>query len=195
MGESVVENLDPRLGSTIWADWTNQASNRPLIVSQIRQLVPVQEMLPFQRVIRTRGFDQPFSVNEKVTFRAEIPQDEAWRILAITILHSNTAAVQWVVEVLAQNQINFIHEVVHIVADPNQRTPLYPSSPGPTSDSRSQTRTGPPLELFPGDKLDIRSLTPSAAGGGQADLSVRYELIPLPLAEEIDTFFTGSASV
>lgn len=194
MGESVLENFDPRLGSTNWADWTNQASNRPLIVGQFQQLLPVQEMLPFQRVIRTRGFSQGFIVNQRVTFEAVIPDDEAWKILAVGIEHSNTVDMIWVLRYTRRGQ-PFLYRVTRAVATPNNATPLYPSSALDQSDSRFRALTGPPLEVFPGDTLTILSPTPAAAAGGVADFSIRYELIPLPLRTEVDTLFVGSAAV
>jgi len=194
MGEFAVENFDPRLGSTNWADWTNQASNRPLIVSQVTQLVPVQEMLPFQRIIRTRALQQVVIVNEKVTYSVTPPDDEAWRILAVSAKHNNNVDVQFVLDLIAVIQTSFVYEANHTVLNPNQQTPLYPASSGSTDDSRSQTKTGPPLEVYPGDTLRIRTLTGWGAVPGVTELSVRYELIPLPLRQELDTFITGAAS-
>lgn len=194
MGESVVENLDPRLGSTIWADWTNQASNRPLIVGQFQQLLPVQEMLPFQRVIRTRGFSQGFIVNQRVRFDANVPDDEAWRIIAIGILHDNAADMQWVVRVTQRGQ-PFLYRAANVLVVPNEQTPLYPSASVGAEDDEARALTGPPLEAFPGDQFTVRSPTLGGAAGGVVDFSIRYELIPLPLRKERDEAFVGSSAV
>lgn len=191
MGESVVENLDPRLGSTVWADWTDQASNRPLIVGQGRLLFPTQEMLPFQRVIRTRAVSQGLAVNQRSQFRGLVPNGESWRVLGINVMQNDIASKQFVVRVLARNQNNFIYTASHAVIPQNLNVPLYPASSGDTADSRSQTKTGPALELFPGDTLQILQLT-GASGPSQVDLSVRYELIPPPLEIEVDTDFVAS---
>lgn len=194
MGESVVENLDPRLGSTVWADWTNQASNRPLITGQIRELVPVQEMLPFQRVIRTRAFSQGFIVNQLVSFNADIPDDEAWRILAVEIEHDNTAAMRWVLRVTQRGQ-PYRYRAAHVLVDTSVPTPLYPSASMSNDGDQARALTGPPLEAFPGDQVSIRSLTVGAAAGGVVDFSIRYELIPLPFRKERDQVFTSAAAV
>jgi len=186
MGESVVPNFDPRLGSTKWADWTNQASNRPLIVAQFRELIPVQEMLPFQRQIFQENAEGLPSQNQTTVFNWVVPQDEAWRILSVAILHTDTAALTFAFTIISARDVNILMPVSRETLNANIAASLYPAanSSNTANDFRQQPR--PPREAFPGDTVQVRMLTGiTAPGGAQVNVFMRAELIPLPLSDQL----------
>ncbi len=195
MGESVVPNFDPRLGSTRWASWTDQASNRPLIIAQLRQLVPVQEMLPFQRQIfhQNREVVSAQGQTERVT--AVVPDDEAWRLRSITVLHTDTAPKTFRLLVISGLNVNITAEYTSRDVTQNVATSLYPGNQPANSTLRFSPATGPPIEAFPRDTVQVRSNTPTAAAGGaQTNIILEWELIPLPLADNLSELFVGAVS-
>lgn len=195
MGESVVPNFDPRLGSTRWASWTDQASNRPLIIAQLRQLVPVQEMLPFQRQIFHQNEEIVTAQGQTERAEAVVPDDEAWRLRSVTVIHTDTAPKTFRLIVVSGLNVNITANYVGRDVTQNVITSLYPAGVSVNSALRFAPSTGPPIEAFPRDTVQVRSNTgTAAAGGAQTNIIIEWELIPLPLADNLSELFVGAVS-
>jgi len=194
MGESAVQNFDPRLGSLVWAEWTGRASNNPLITEQLVTLIPVQEMLPFQRQVRTRQMDSTVIQGNNVLFEATIPQLEAWRLLWMSYRHVDNIfhILRFAVTPTLSNAtvLNIItrRQVVNDID-----TPLYPSMPVvATDDAEFDQRGGPQPDFFPGDKLSVLDETPmSKVPPTDVKLMFRYERIPIPVSQKVDDVWTS----
>jgi len=190
MGEFAAQNSDPRLGSVNWANWTDQASQLALIAAQARMLFPVQEMLPFQRQIRQQDLANSPAVGQSVVFQAEVPDDEAWRMIDLTVEHddSTTHIFRWTyiprfsgagIRMIARKSVNM-----------NTETPLYRSFSDETSASRFAPRGPNAVEFYSGDRIEIFDLTGATDADVITRMRIRYELIPLPLDVSLVNEFT-----
>jgi len=195
MGEFAAPNDDPRLGSTKWADWTNQASNLALIASQARLLFPVQEMMPFQRQIFHQNAEIVSAQGQTERVTAVVPDGQAWRLRSITVLHTDTAPKTFRLIVVSGLNVNITANYVGRDVTQNVITSLYPAGVSVNSALRFAPSTGPPIEAFPRDTVQVRSNTATAAAGGaQTNVILEWELIPLPLADNLSELFVGAVS-
>jgi len=194
MGELSVKNLDPRLGSLKWADWTNRGSNQPLIKQQLSVLIPNQEMLPFQRQVLTREMLRSVPQGDNVLYEATVPQDQAWRLIWMTYRHVDNIfhILNFRVLPMLPNATIF-HTITRRQVQNDTDTPLYPSMPVvATDDTQFDHRGGPRPEFFPGDKLSVLDETSmSKVGSTTCKLIFRYERIPLPVSQTIDNVWTA----
>jgi len=193
MGESVVENVDPRLGSLVWATWTNRGGNQVLIKGQLRTLLPVQELLPFQRQIREQQLGASPAVGEKSIFTVTVPQDEAWRIIDITYEHddSTTHILEW--SYFPRDGAGDQHMIARKSVNMNLATPIYRSFSEENSSSRFAPRGPTPVEFFPRDQIQIFDLTGATDADVEARLRVRWELIPVPLSHTLSEQWLGQS--
>ena len=180
----VAENNDPRLGSTKWADWTNQASNLALIAAQLRLLVPIQEMMPFQRQVFQEFIQVTPAIGQTTIFTWTVPQDEAWKLLHVSVAHSDPTNLTWTLDIQSARDVNVLMPVARVVVEPLFIVPLYPSAPGTGGLSTFGAQTGPPREAFPGDEVQVRNRTPMTAAV-PVSVRLRWELVPLPLEDKL----------
>jgi len=190
MGESIVENVDPRLGSLGWADWTNRAGNDPLVRGQLTTLLPVQELLPFQRQIVTRSLPIAVPQGEQVQFDATVPNEEAWRLQWMAYFHDDDLSHILVFRMLPGiGKPSEFHQITRMQVREDVTTPLYPSlTTAPLANNIWHQHGGPHPEFFGGDKITVIDETAvNDAAGVTAVLVFRYELIPLPISKAKDT--------
>jgi len=193
MGESIVKNVDPRLGSLRWADWTNRGGNQALIRGQLTTLLPVQEMLPFQRQVREQDTGATPAVTEQSIFTVTLPIDEAWRMIDATYEHDDsvTHIIHWTY--FPRSGAGDAHTVARKSVNMNLATPLLRSFSEENSASRFAPRGWGPVEFFPGDIVQILDLTSAVDADVQARLRLRWELIPIPLSKQISTQWLGQS--
>jgi len=180
----VAENNDPRLGSTKWADWTNQASNLALIAAQLRLLIPTQEMMPFQRRIFQEFIQVTPAIGQTTIFTWTVPRDESWRILHVSVFHGDVPNLTWTLDVESALDVNLLLPVARAVVQQNILSPLYPSANAQAAITVFRAESGPAVEAYPGDEVQVRNRTPMTAA---VPISVRFrwELIPLPLDDNL----------
>jgi len=191
MGESIVKNVDPRLGSLRWAAWTNRGGNQALIQNQLTVLLPVQELLPFQRQIREQQLGATPAVTEKSIFTVTVPIDEAWRMIDVTYEHddSTTHILEW--SYFPRDGAGDQHMIARKSVNMNLATPLYRSFSEENSASRFAPRGPTTVEFFARDQIQIFDLTGATDADVQARLRLRWELIPLPQDQRLSTQWLG----
>jgi len=195
MGESVVRNFDPRIGNTRWAEWTNHASKAALIQAQSTVLFPVQEMLPFQRQIFHQAETVVTAQGQTERVEAVVPDDEAWRLISVNIAHTDTAPKAFRLVIVSGLDVNVNQDYTLKDVTQNINTSLYPAGSSVNSALRFAPTTGPPIEAFPRDIVQVRSNTGTAApGGAQTTFILTWELIPPPLTDNLSTLFVGAVS-
>jgi len=183
-----------RTGGNIFSQWVAQASQTPAVDSQLSILIPTQEMRPFQREVRTFTDDQAsVPIGQRATFRAIVPEGEAWRILWIGVRHSDPGTLTWGVslESATPTSIDFLPIRTNVDADTD--TPLYPANTQSGSSNRFNWNTSPELEAFQGDAVRVAMISP-ASGILLATVLLRYELIPIPLVLRADDVWVGSTA-
>jgi len=190
MGEFAAQNSDPRLGSVNWANWTQQASQLALIAAQARLLFPVQEMLPFQRRIRQFDLANSPAVGQSALFQATVPDDEAWRMIDLTVEHddSTTHIFRWTY--IPRFDGASLRMITRKAVNSNTETPLYRSFSDENSASRFAPRGPNVVEFYPGDRIDVFDLTGATDADVVTEIRMRYELIPLPIEIALDDIWT-----
>ena len=131
MGESIpqVNPLsDPRAGSISLADWLDLTETTPAVRNQLNLLVPTQEMRDFQRQVRTRVLTVSPNVGEVAIFSGVVPDDEAWKLLWVSYLHTDTVSHEVRLSILPGVPNAIIHNIDRTTVILGLETPLYPSS-------------------------------------------------------------------
>ncbi len=193
MGESTVKNVDPRLGSLNWATWTNKGGNQALIQRQLTTLLPVQELLPFQRQVFTRRISNLVSQGDQVTFDAVVPDGQAWRLLWMAYAHDDDVPHIITVRVLPRlPQLVTFWPLFRIQVREDIDTPLYPSKATTGTSNNFWTQVGgKPPEFFAGDRISVLDQTAvNQAGDVLEELFFRYEQIPIPVTQAVDEVWT-----
>jgi len=191
MGESVVKNVDPRLGSLGWATWTNRGGNQALIQGQLRTLLPVQELLPFQRQIREQQVGATPAATEQAIFTVTVPESEAWRMIDVTYSHDDSVdhTVKWF---YTPNRGATGNHVIALTPVPvNVETPLLRSFSAVISAATVSPRGPGPVEFFAFDTITFLDLTAAIDANVISTLRLRWELIPLPLIKSLSTQWLG----
>lgn len=186
--------VDPRAGGPNLAEWLNLGSIVPPILAQLPILVPTQEMMPFQRRIRHQHIQISLAVGKRALATGIVPDDEAWKILQITVIHTDTAEKFFALRIVSGLNVNLIAQYILTSVGPNsQRQALFPGSNGETAKTRSVVRTGPVPEAYPRDQVLIADLTATAAApGAQVDIILSYEIIPVPASDILSEEFVGT---
>lgn len=193
MGEFAVQNVDPRLGSLRWADWTNRASNLPLVRFQGTVLVPIQEMRPFQRQVREADIATSLSPGQRARFEATVPIDEAWKILDVTMEHDDSVDHEILWSYNPRRGAGGNHIVSRGPIPVGIQTPIYRSFTAFVSSGTFAPRGAEAVEFFPDDDISFFSLAVAVDPTVIWRFRIRYELIPLPLEQDVTTEWTSQA--
>lgn len=193
MGEFAVQNSDPRLGSLRWADWTNRASNLALVRAQGTVLIPVQELLPFQRQIVEEDVALALVLGQVALFTARVPIDEAWRILNVTLEHDDSVTHDVRFGYFPRAGAGNFRAISNLPVAVGQETPIYNSSAALAAATQFGVRGPVPVEFFPDDDINILDQTVAANANVLWGLRIRYEQIPLPLEQAIGSRFISTA--
>ena len=181
MGEPTLKNADPRVGNVSWAEWTSQQTNESLIQAQLRLLVPVQDMLPFQRQIVEEPAQALPSVGQQSVFTWIVPLIESWRIMSMSVLHTDTAPVEFSFNIISNRNPNMVMPVSRQLVSANVQTSLYPSAPSTVGPTTMRAQAGPPAEAFPRDIVQVRSIGGIAAPStGGNSFRFQYQQISSP---------------
>jgi len=193
MGESIpaVNPLtDPRAGSISLGEWLNLSSITPALANQLNLLVPTQEMEPFQRQIRTGLLQSAPTVGQVALFTATVPDDEAWRMIYLSIHQDDSVTHIYRWTVIPKIENGQLVMIARKSVNSNLETPLYRSFSEENSASRFAPRGPLPVEFMPGDQIDVFDLTSQTDATTIHKLSFRYELIPIPQKRSVDRLWT-----
>jgi len=193
MGESIVKNVDPRLGAIEWARWTNRAGNQSLVKGQLSTLLPVQELRDFQRQIREQQVNAGPSAGQQAIFNVTVPELEAWRMIDVTYEHDDsvTHILHWFYN--PNRGATGEHTIARKAVNMNTATPLLRSFSEEGSASRFAPRGPNQVEFFPFDVITFLDLTSATDANVTAVLRLRWELIPLPQDKRLSTQWLGQA--
>lgn len=191
MGESIVKNVDPRLGSIQWARWTNRAGNQSLIRGQLSTLLPVQEMQPFQRQIREQQVGATPAVAEQSIFTVTIPKLEAWRLIDLTYAHDDSVTHIVELSYFPRNGAGDKHVITRRSVQGGVATPLLRSFSAETGAARFAPEGPGPVEFFARDQIQLLDLTVATDADVVVTARLRWELIPLPQDKRVSTQWLG----
>jgi len=175
-------------------DWLGQLTNLATLEDILRTLQPVQELREFQRRIRNVQLNTSPTIGQFTTFSKTVPENEAWRLLWVGYTQLDTGTdhvvqVRIIPRIPVDSPIPIFRGGVAAALD----ACLYPSHRGFGSSSGVFfADSGPPFELFPGDQLNVFDETAVVGAASTATLRLRYELIPIPVTQEVDTGFGSS---
>ncbi len=187
--------MDPRAGGPNLAAWLNLGSIVPPFLGQLNVIVPTMEMQRFQRRIRHQHIQTPTLVNQRALTRATVPDDEAWLLRAVTVIHTDTGNKFFTIRIVSGLNVNLVAQyTIGQVPANSQRLALFPGSSSEVAAERNSVKSGPVPEAYPRDQVHIDDLTATvAAGGAQIDVILSYELIPLPSENQLSQEFVGTA--
>lgn len=182
------------IGQFALNDWYQQRNNEATLQRSGTALIPVQEMMKFQRRFRTGEFQRAGIAGQQFVGEIEVPRTETWRFHYFDLSHDDSGPLKFTVTIEPSNtgltaprEYTIFREDV----DPGINTPIIESmSENPGSGSLFKRRSTLPLEILPGDFLRVLS---DAFVGANVITHVffRYEILPPPVILETDTLFSG----
>jgi len=175
-------------------DWFEQGDNEATIEQLLTALLPVQDMAPHQRRIRTlpktAGAIQTL-IGEFGLMAGTVPAGETWRMLWAGVLFTDAVTTSHAVllRIIPATPADTAFIIVRRQVSTGISTPLYPGNPQrplASSDNNFAVQTGPPVDLFPGDAIQIFDTTAVGAATGTFAAFFRYEVLPPPVLFEAD---------
>jgi len=183
-------------GQSVINDWFEQGDNQATIQQLVDVILPVEEMAQFQRRIRTLP-KTPIAtvIGDFPIMSGVVPPGETWRMLWSGVLFTDavTGMHTILLRIIPATPGDVAFVIVTRDVNSGVPTPLYPSSPvraASVSDSKVGAYTGPPIELFPGDEIQILDTTAVGAAVGTFTPTFRYEVLPPPVRLEKDSIVT-----
>lgn len=175
-------------------NWYQQRNNEATLQLAGNVVIPVQEMLKFQRRFRTRQAPFPATIGQVLNAEIEVPRTESWRFHYFDVVHGDSAPLKFTLS-LAPANTGIVSPLEYTLfrgdPDPNINTPfLEAMSENPPSGALFKRRSTLPVELMPGDFLRLRTGVVAAASI-TITVFFRYEILPPPTILETDTLFTG----
>jgi len=189
----IVQLLSSRTGGNNFANWVAQSAQVPAIDSQLTTLIPVQEMLPFQRQILTREMGLSVPAGDLPLWEAIVPEDQAWRLHFAAIFHNDTPPHVFSFRFIPRAGAgNTFYQIARQQIRDNTDSPLYPSmAVNSTANNFFNQRGGERPEFFPGDAISLIGETLAVVNPVTMRFIFRYELIPLPVSQTPDTVWTS----
>lgn len=181
------------IGQFALNDWYQQRNNEATIKGATDQIVPVQEMLKFQRRFRTREFQRSAIAGQRLEGLMTVPRTEAWVFHWFDVQHNDSGDLRFDL-LLEPANTGFLsprfYTVVRRDVSPNVNTPLVEAmAANPASGSLFDRRSGRPFEGLPGDI--IRLITTNVVGTTVFNVFFRYQVVPPPVILETDRLFSG----
>jgi len=175
-------------------NWYQQRNNEATLQLAGTVVVPVQEMLKFQRRFRTRQFERSPIAGQFFAGEMEVPRTESWKFHYFSVLHNDSAPLKFTLSISPSNT-GFVSPREYTLfrddPDPGVNTPLIESiSENPPSGSLFKRRSPAPFEVLPGDVVRIVTAIVAAANP-TITVYFRYEILPPPVILETDTLFSG----
>jgi len=187
----LMQNL--RGGSVPYSKWLNLPTGSSPLQEIVPQLVPVQEMAPFQRRYRYGLKQQSVAIGTQAVFELIIPDDQAWRLSLLWIEHDGLGLGGVVFRFRRQLTNNLQTVFFTLWEGEINDTPggegelIYPSAVQrarvATNNFIDQRGNGA-VEFWPGDTLTL-TMANQATAAGQVQLAIVIEEIPIP--ERIQT--------
>jgi len=183
-------------GQNALNDWYQQRNNEATLKGSSDRISPSQEMLNFQRRLRTRQIDFIVTVGQFLVVRAVVPRGESWKIHYWQCQHNDSVPVRVLLQFIP-GQRSFAGPVPFVLTRRDVEigtvTPLIVAAGPEPATSFLFNRIGGPLpELLPGDELQfVTGVMTSAAPDWE--VLFRYEVIPPPALSEVDSLFSASS--
>lgn len=166
------------VGQEALQDWFRWPVQHSPIDSIVTTLVPMQDMLPFQRVFADLNFaSQLVIATDVVQFKVPVPPNESWRVVWVQVEHDDPGgAMSWTIGATRNSGGKFVL-LDHPVAA-GAAFLLYPGRVTQPSagNSSSWDLAGSSFEVQGKDELIIQSGT--FTGAATVFCSIRIEKIP-----------------
>lgn len=162
-------------------DWIDQTDNEATLQETSKVLQPVQELMPFQRRLRDAEFTPAPDVGERALVQGTVPIDEAWLIHAISAEHNDTVThtMRAHIQPIRNGTTPYVLFRGSILTA--QNSAIQGSSPYSADNSSFFSVRGGPLPLaLPQDIVVIEDQTGLITIGRVWNISIRYEIVPVP---------------
>lgn len=149
-------------------------------------------MLPFQRRIRDQVVPLTVTpIGQLAIFEATVPIDEAWRMISVTLAHDDSVEHEMVWIYIPRLGVGGTHVVARFGIPVGQGTPIYESFTAVAAINSFAPRGPKVVEFYANDVVQFLDLIGSVDDPVNWALRIRYELIPLPLEQELTTEWTS----
>lgn len=170
-----------------WYNWPIQNS---AVAQMADTLLPVQEMMPFERRFRDADLRLALVATEQFLASRRVPANEIWRLISLQILHDDS--VTHIVSLRGNSPLSpgaswtFARQIL----TGGVSSSLFPAIPTPV-DSQNQfnVRGGAAPIWLPGDLVTIVDDTAAVDADVIWICSLRYEILPKHFLHEADEDF------
>jgi len=185
-----------RGGQFAYNDWLEQRNNEATIRSVGRVLTPTQDLMPFQRKVRTVVLESTVLVGQKVVWSRVVPQAEMWRLAFVSVFNGDSGNQDVRLNIAFAFQNSIIYLISKRLALAGTNTPLYPSIPrsGTSPPGFFDQRGGPAPEMVEGDNVQIIVDTNAVEASSTWRLTLRYEIIPAANEHSLDEEWSNVVS-
>lgn len=183
----------PLAGGFVHNDWLGQLTNLATVQRLSETLVPVQEMMNFQRRVRDVLVLLSAGVGQKAIVTGVVPINESWRLMYASFRHDDSGShtISFRYNADRPSPINVLIWQDRVVG--GQEMPMYPSSFEPVVDAEDRVRpkAPEPVVWMPGDTITIVDNDVAIDPTVEWEFALRYEVRPAMARYENDTIFTG----
>lgn len=176
----------PQSGGISLLQWLNEPTNITPIAEVADLIVPVQEMGAHQGKWFYFNSQLNVAFEDFLQWRADCPEDEAWRIDRIVVSHAGATSLEFTIDIPQANVagITGISTIFRDDVAPAVPILLYPVRRIQGDVTRVVTfeYIGQEMIVLPQEALRITTSQVNDAGGNVISITVRYEQVPPPVA-------------